>query len=132
AVGMEAEGSKVHRALGIHGKLEAGAANVIAWCIEVVRKGGNVSIVGVYGPPWNVVPIGTAMNKGLTMRMNQCNVRRYMPHLLKHIREGRIDAKAIITHRFPLEKAPKARSEERRVGKESRSRWSQSVCRSCI
>jgi len=80
----------------------------INWAIQTVRKGGNVSIIGVYGPPWNLVDIGTAMNKGLTLRMNQCNVRRYMPHLLKHIREGRIDAKAIITHRFPLNDAPKA------------------------
>jgi threonine dehydrogenase-like Zn-dependent dehydrogenase len=40
--------------------------------------------------------------------MGQCNVRRYMPHLLEHIRSGRIDAKGIITHRFPLEDAPHA------------------------
>ena len=108
AVGMEAEGSKGQRVLGVNMKLQAGAANVIAWCIDLVRKGGNVSIIGVYGPPWNLVPIGTAMNKGLILRMNQCNVRRYMPHLLKHIREGRVDAKKIITHRFPLEEAPAA------------------------
>jgi threonine dehydrogenase-like Zn-dependent dehydrogenase len=62
-----------------------------------------VSIVGVYGPPWNFIPIGTAMNKGLTLRMNQCNVKRYMPHLLDLIRSGQVDAKAIITHRFPLD-----------------------------
>ncbi|WP_141329325.1 zinc-dependent alcohol dehydrogenase [Myxococcus sp. AB025B] len=108
AVGMEAEGSTSHRVMGLGLKLEAGAPTVLSWCIDAVRKGGNVSIVGVYGPPWNVMPIGTAMNKGLTLRMNQCNVRRYMPHLLKHIREGRIDAKAIITHRFGLEDAPEA------------------------
>ena len=54
------------------------------------------------------VDIGTAMNKGLTLRMNQCNVHRYMPHLLEHIRAGRIDAKGIITHRFPLDEAPTA------------------------
>ncbi len=96
AVGMEAEG------------LEAGAATALAWCIQTARKGGNVSIVGVYGPLWNLVPIGTAMNKGLTLRMNQCNVKRYVPHLLKHIREGRIDARRIITHRFPLARAPEA------------------------
>jgi len=108
AVGMEAEGSKTRRVLGLGLKLEAGAPTVLTWCIDVVRKGGNVSIVGVYGPPWNVLPIGTAMNKGLTLRMNQCNVRRYMPHLLEHIRDGRIDAKGIITHRFPLEQAPEA------------------------
>lgn len=107
AVGMEAEGSTLHRMLGM-GFMQAGVPVAINWAIHAVRKGGNVSIIGVYGPPWNLVDIGTAMNKGLTLRMNQCNVRRYMPHLLKHIREGRIDAKAIITHRFPLDQAPKA------------------------
>ena len=107
AVGMEAEGSKFQRALGM-AFVQAGVPVAINWCIDTVRKGGNVSIIGVYGPPWNLVDIGTAMNKGLTLRMNQCNVRRYMPHLLKHIREGRIDAKGIISHRFPLEKAPHA------------------------
>jgi len=108
AVGMEAEGSTVERVLGLKSKLEAGVATALAWCIQTARKGGNVSIVGVYGPPWNLVPIGTAMNKGLTLRMNQCNVKRYVPHLLKHIREGRIDARRIITHRFPLQRAPEA------------------------
>ena len=104
---MEAEGSKFQRVLGM-AFLQAGVPVAINWAMHTVRKGGNVSIIGVYGPPWNLVDIGTAMNKGLTLRMNQCNVRRYMPHLLKHIREGRIDAKAIITHRFPLSDAPKA------------------------
>jgi len=105
---MEAEGSTLERVVGLKAKLEAGVATALAWCIQTVRKGGNVSIVGVYGPPWNLVPIGTAMNKGLTLRMNQCNVKRYVPHLLKHIREGRINARRIITHRFPLQRAPEA------------------------
>lgn len=108
AVGMEAEGSKLHSALGKKLLLQAGAATALGWCIDVVRKNGRVSVVGVYGPPWNLVPIGTAMNKGLTLRMNQCNVRRYIPRLLEHIRHGRVDAKAIITHRFPLERAAEA------------------------
>jgi threonine dehydrogenase-like Zn-dependent dehydrogenase len=108
AVGMEAEGSKTHSVLGKKLLLEAGSATAIEWCINTVRKGGTISIVGVYGPPWNLIPIGTAMNKGLTLRMNQCNVRRYMPRLLEHIRSGRVDAKGIITHRFPLDKAPDA------------------------
>src|ERR1041384_6829198 len=107
AVGLEASGSLMHRAMGAV-MLQAGAANVLQWAIGAVRKGGTVSIIGVYGPPWNLVPIGTAMNKGLTLRMNQCNVKRYMPHLLEHIRKGRIDAKGIISHRFPLAEAPHA------------------------
>ena len=84
-------------------KMQAGAATAINWAIQSVRKAGHVSIVGVYGPPWNFIPIGVAMNKGITMRMNQCNVKRYMPHLLEHVRQGRVDPKAIITHRLPLE-----------------------------
>lgn len=85
--------------------LEAGSATAIQWAIDATRRGGNVVLVGVYGPPFNLVNIGTAMNKGLTLRMAQCNVKRYMPTLLEHIRAGRIDAKAIISHRFPLEEA---------------------------
>ena len=88
AVGMEAEGSALERALGLEAKLEAGAATALAWCIQTARKGGNVSIVGVYGPPWNLVPIGTAINKGLTLRINQCNVKLYVQHLLEHHPRG--------------------------------------------
>ena len=108
AVGCEADGSFMHTALGVHGKLEAGAPTALIWCIDAVRKAGNVSVVGVYGPPWNLVPMGTAMNKGLTLRMNQCNVKRYMPRLLEHIRSGFVDPKGIISHRFALEDAPHA------------------------
>jgi threonine dehydrogenase-like Zn-dependent dehydrogenase len=108
AVGMEAEGSKLQTALGIHLMLQGGTGTALAWAIQSCRKGGKVSVVGVYGPPWNLVPIGTAMNKGLTLRLAQCNTRRYMPRLLEHIREGRVNAKGIITHRFALEDAPKA------------------------
>jgi threonine dehydrogenase-like Zn-dependent dehydrogenase len=48
------------------------------------------------------------MNKGIVMRMGQCNVKRYMPLLLEHVRSGALDAKGLITHRFPLEYAPDA------------------------
>jgi threonine dehydrogenase-like Zn-dependent dehydrogenase len=89
-------------------KLEAGAATSITWAIDAARPCGHVVLIGVYGPPYNLVNVGTAMNKGLTLRMGQCNVKRYMPHLLEHIRAGRIDAKGIITHRFPLEDAVEA------------------------
>ena len=102
AVGLEADGSSMHDFLGLFLKLEAGAATAIEWAIHTVRKGGRVVLMGVYGPPWNLVPIGTAMNKGLTLRMAQCNTKRYMGHLLDHIREGRVNAKGLISHRLPL------------------------------
>jgi threonine dehydrogenase-like Zn-dependent dehydrogenase len=115
AVGCEAKGSFVQTLLGVHAKLMAGSATAINWCIASARKAGNVVLIGVYGPPFNAVDIGTAMNKGLTLRMNQANCKRYMPRLLEHIREGRIDAQGIITHRFPLEEAAEAyRTFERR------------------
>jgi threonine dehydrogenase-like Zn-dependent dehydrogenase len=108
AVGCEALGSAPQTLFGVRAKMMAGSATAINWCIASVRKGGNVSIVGVYGPPFNAVDMGTAMNKGLTLRMNQANVRRYMPHLLEHIRAGIIDAESIISHRFALEDAAEA------------------------
>lgn len=108
AVGCEAKGSLSQSLFGVRAKIMAGSATAINWCIASVRKGGNVVIIGVYGPPYNAVDIGSAMNKGLTLRMNQANVKRYMPHLLDHIRAGRIDAKGIISHRVPLEHAADA------------------------
>jgi threonine dehydrogenase-like Zn-dependent dehydrogenase len=108
AVGLEADGSRMHDVLGKKLKLEAGAPTTINWSIEAVRKGGTVVLIAVYGPPWNLVNIGTAMNKGLTMRMGQCNVKRHLPHLLAHIRAGRLDAKALASHRFPLSDAAEA------------------------
>ncbi|MBX3229251.1 MAG: glutathione-dependent formaldehyde dehydrogenase [Labilithrix sp.] len=108
AVGCEAEGSVAQSFLGVKAKLMAGSATAINWSIAACRKAGNVVLIGVYGPPFNAVDIGSAMNKGLTLRMNQANCKRYMPKLLDHIREGRIDAEGIITHRVPLEHAADA------------------------
>lgn len=108
AVGCEASGSHLHALTGRILMVEAGNPVVISWCIDVVRKGGRVSIIGVYGPPANAIPIGVAMNKNVTIRMGQCNVKRYMPHLLEHIRAGRIDPTGIITHRISLDEVPDA------------------------
>jgi len=108
AVGLEASGSPWQTLLGRKLKLQAGSAVALEWAIHAVRKGGTVSIVGVYEPPANLVPIGVAMSKGLTLRMAQANVKRYMPHLLEHVRKGRLDGASLITHRFPLEHAPHA------------------------
>jgi threonine dehydrogenase-like Zn-dependent dehydrogenase len=102
AVGLEADGSHMHDFLGRVVMLEAGSPTAIGWAIHTVRKGGTVVIIGVYGPPMNLLPIGTAMNKGLTLRMAQCNTKRYMPHLLDHIRSGRVNARGLISHRMPL------------------------------
>lgn len=107
AVGLEADGSPMHTFLGRALMMEAGSPVALEWAIQSVRKGGTVSVIGVYGPPWNMLPLGTAMNKNLTLRMGQCNTRRYMPHLLEHIRAGRVDAKAVISHRMSLDDLPR-------------------------
>jgi threonine dehydrogenase-like Zn-dependent dehydrogenase len=106
AVGCEAAGSAFQQVLGTKLKAQAGSAVALNFCMHATRKGGHVSVVGAYGPPWLPVDFGTAMNKGLTIRTNQCNVHRYMKHLLEYIRSGVIDAKGIITHRLSLDETP--------------------------
>ncbi|AXA91264.1 zinc-dependent alcohol dehydrogenase [Massilia sp. YMA4] len=108
AVGCEAAGNAMQTITGPYTMLQAGSATALHWCINSVRKGGNVSIVGVYGPTFNAVPIGNALNKGLTLRMNQASVKRHLPRLIEHIQAGRIDPKQIITHRVPLEEVADA------------------------
>jgi threonine dehydrogenase-like Zn-dependent dehydrogenase len=108
AVGAEAAGNVMQSLTGRYLPLQAGAATALHWCINSVRKGGTVSIVGVYGPTFNAVPIGNALNKGLTLRMNQASVKRHLPRLIEHIQAGRIDPKQIITHRVPLEEVAEA------------------------
>lgn len=103
AVGADASGNAWHTIFGKKLKLEAGNAVPLHWAINSVKKGGVVSIVGVYGPTGNMVPIGNVVNKGITIRANQASVKRLLPRLVEHVKEGRIDPKAIITHRLPLE-----------------------------
>jgi threonine dehydrogenase-like Zn-dependent dehydrogenase len=106
AVGCEAAGSVLHRALGVYGKLEAGSPQALNFAIHATRKGGTISVIGAYGPPYTGVDIGTYMNKAQTMRTGQASVKRYMPHLLDHVRAGRIRPSRIFTHRVRLDEAP--------------------------
>lgn len=108
AVGCEAAGSFAQTVTGVKMKLQAGSATALHWAINSVRKGGNVSIVGVYGPTFNAVPIGNALNKGLTLRMNQASVKRHLPRLIEHIKAGHVSPKDIITHRIQLEEIGEA------------------------
>jgi threonine dehydrogenase-like Zn-dependent dehydrogenase len=104
AVGCEASGSALHRATGIRPfKLQGGSAIVLHWAIDSVRKGGVVSVLGVYGPVYNMIKFGDAVNKGLTLRMNQASVKRNLPRCFDHILAGHIKPSEMITHRFALE-----------------------------
>ena len=71
------------------------------------RNGGIVSVIGVYGGLMDKFPIGAVMNRGLTIRSGQCHVQRYMRPLLDHILNGDIDPTFIVTHRLPLDEAPR-------------------------
>ncbi|MBW3128749.1 zinc-dependent alcohol dehydrogenase [Hymenobacter profundi] len=103
AVGAEAAGNALQTITGRKTLLQAGSATALHWAINAVKKGGVVSIVGVYGPTDNLVPIGNAMNKGLTIRGNQTSVKRLLPRLIDHVQSGRLNPKALITHRMPME-----------------------------
>ena len=70
------------------------------------RKGGTVSIPGVYIGFPDKIPMGAAMNKALTFRMGQTHVQKYKEKLLKMILDGQIDPSFVITHEVPLEKGP--------------------------
>ena len=102
AVGAEAAGSSLQTFTGRKALLQAGSATALHWAINSVKKGGIVSIVGVYGPTGNLVPIGNVVNKGITIRANQASVKRLLPKLMEHVKNGIIKPKELITHRIPL------------------------------
>lgn len=109
AVGMEAHG---HTAGAIYDKVKTATMmatdrpNVLRQCIMACRKGGIVSIPGVYGGLLDKIPFGAAMNKGLTFKMGQTHMMRYMKPLLQRIEKKEIDPSFVITHRVSLEDTP--------------------------
>jgi threonine dehydrogenase-like Zn-dependent dehydrogenase len=80
--------------------------HVLRQAIQCCRNFGTVSIVGVYGGYLDKIPMGSAINRGLTFRMAQTPVQRYLPLLLERIEKGEIDPSFVITHRASLEDGP--------------------------
>ena len=103
AVGAEADGNLVQHVTAAKLKLQGGSPVALNWAIDAVRKGGTVSVMGAYGPLFSAVKFGDAMNKGLTLRMNQAPVKRQWPRLLEHVQSGYLRPSDVVTHRFPLE-----------------------------
>ncbi len=89
-------------------KLGTDRVHVLREALNCCRKGGTVSVPGAYVGLIDKVPLGAAMNKGLTLKMGQTHVHKYMRPLLARIEEGKIDPSAIITHRLKLADAPEA------------------------
>jgi threonine dehydrogenase-like Zn-dependent dehydrogenase len=82
--------------------------NALRQAIHACRKGGTVSIPGVYGGFLDKLPFGAAFQKGLTLKMGQTHVMRYMRRLLEYIERGVIDPSFVITHRVSIDDAPRA------------------------
>ena len=110
AVGMEAHG------VGMVGaydrvkqmvKLETDRPIALREALIACRNGGNVSIPGVYGGFDDKIPLGSMMNRSLTIKTGQTHVQRYMQPLLERIQKGEIDSTCVITHRLPLHDAPR-------------------------
>jgi threonine dehydrogenase-like Zn-dependent dehydrogenase len=111
AVGMEAHGTTIDARLDKakqNVRLTFDRAHVLREVILACRKGGTVSLAGVYGGFVDKVPMGAAMNKGLTFKMGQTHMHRYMRPLLERIEKGEIDPSRLITHRLDLDDAPGA------------------------
>jgi threonine dehydrogenase-like Zn-dependent dehydrogenase len=110
AVGMEAHGtgvSMVYDTLKQKTRMSTDRPTALRVAIQACGKGGTVSIPGVYGGLLDKIPIGAAFAKGLTFRMGQTHVQRYLRPLLERIERGEIDPSFIITHRLNLEDAPR-------------------------
>jgi threonine dehydrogenase-like Zn-dependent dehydrogenase len=109
AVGLEAHGTSVVAMLDRAKqavRVETGRPHALREAIQACRKGGTVSIPGVYGGFLDSIPMGAAFNKGLTFKMGQTHVQKYMRPLLERIQNGDIDPTFIITHRMKLDDAP--------------------------
>lgn len=105
AVGFEAKGSALETALTAI-KLEGSSGAALRQCIAAVRRGGTVSVPGVYSGFIHGFLFGDAFDKGISFKMGQTHVQRFMPELLEFISEGKLSPQAIITHRLTLEQAP--------------------------
>ena len=110
AVGMEAHGTdmmNVYDEVKQGLKLETGKPTVLRQAIVACRKGGTVSVPGVYGGFVDKVPLGAIVNKGLTLRSGQTHVQKYLQPLLDRIQQGEIDPSYVISHRMSIDDAPK-------------------------
>jgi threonine dehydrogenase-like Zn-dependent dehydrogenase len=104
AIGFEAKGSALETALTAL-KIEGSSGQALRQCIAAVRRGGVVSVPGVYAGFIHGFLFGDAFDKGIGFRMGQTHVQKYMPELLEFIWQGKLNPGVIISHRLPLEQA---------------------------
>jgi len=110
AVGLEAHSHGLEYALDRTKqalKMTSDRIAAVRQAIMSCKNGGTVSIIGVYGGFVDKFPLGSVMNRSLTIRAGQCHVQKYMPTLLEKIQNGDIDPSFVISHHLPLADAPK-------------------------
>jgi threonine dehydrogenase-like Zn-dependent dehydrogenase len=112
AVGLEAHSDfgplQLYDRVKQAARLETDRGPALRQAILACRNGGTVSVIGVYGGLMDKFPIGSLMNRSITVRTGQCHVQRYTKPLLNRIESGEIDPSFVITHRVPLDQAPDA------------------------
>lgn len=104
AVGFEAKGSSVETTLTML-KLEGSSGEALRQCISAVRRGGTVSVPGVYAGFIHGFLFGDAFEKGIGFKAGQTHVQKFMPELLQAIEEGKLNPEVIISHRMSLAQA---------------------------
>ncbi|WP_027625567.1 zinc-dependent alcohol dehydrogenase [Clostridium lundense] len=102
-VGMDGKMSGIEKVETIL-KLQGGSKSAIEIATQAVRKGGTISIVGVYGSKYNLFPFGDLFSRNITLKMGQCPAHSYVPKILNLIKENKFDPRDIITHTLPLGK----------------------------
>ncbi|QNF31237.1 glutathione-dependent formaldehyde dehydrogenase (plasmid) [Adhaeribacter swui] len=105
AVGMEADRSLLEKAKAVI-NFEKGTTKVLETCMRAVRRAGVVSVVGVYGAPYDNFPLGRWFDKGITLMGTQAPVQIYIDHLMNLVQTGQVTLNDIITHTLPLSEAP--------------------------
>jgi threonine dehydrogenase-like Zn-dependent dehydrogenase len=112
AVGMEAHTDlgplQVYDRVKQAVRLETDRGPALREAIMACRNGGTVSVIGVYGGLMDKFPVGSWMNRSITLKTGQCHVQRYTRPLLQRIENGEIDPSFVISHRLSLEEAPQA------------------------
>ena len=105
AVGFEPDRDILDRAKAVI-NLEKGSDKVLTTCMSAVRRGGYVSVLGVYSSPYDNFPIHQFFDKGITIQGGQAPAHKYIDKLLGHVSRGEVKLDDIITHRLPLSQAP--------------------------
>lgn len=107
AVGMEAQRNVIEKVSNL-AHFQAGSLNAFKTCVSAVRRGGTISVVGVYGTTYDNFPLGQIFDKMINLKMGQAPVQKYIDQLIGLVRENKVFLDDIITHKLPLDRAAEA------------------------